>query len=58
MYKPEFQQQHASLTELVSWLTAWDKHNKNQKRQNEDNDGINRKRQHKNEGSGHGKHNP
>ena len=42
MYKPEFKDQHKSLTELV-WLIAWEKHNKNQKRQNEGNDGINRK---------------
>ena len=56
MYKPEFKDQHKSLTELVSWLTAWEKHNKNQKRQNEGNDGINRKRQFTNESSGHGKH--
>ena len=56
MYKPEFKQQHDSLTELVSWLTTWQRYNEKEKRSNEDDQSINRKRHHTNE-SGHGEHN-
>ena len=53
MYKKEFEENHKNLSELVSWLSTWEKYNKKEKRKNELDNGINRKRQYTNEKQGH-----
>ncbi len=57
MYKPEFEKNHKNLSELVSWLTTWQKYNENQKRSNETDQSINTKRRNINESYRHGKYN-
>jgi len=57
MYKPEFNKQHQHLSELVSWLTTWQKYTQTEKRSAEENEpeqSIKRKRSYTN---GHGEHN-
>tara|TARA_B100000902_G_C27278853_1_gene900459 strand:- start:813 stop:968 length:156 start_codon:yes stop_codon:yes gene_type:complete len=45
MYKTEFKEQHKNLTELVSWLTTWQKYNQKEKRSAESTEqSIKRKR--------------
>ena len=45
MYRTQFKEQHKNLSELVEWLTTWEKYNQQKKRSTESTEqSIKRKR--------------